>query len=116
MAVSDLTFTFFISAPNTGLCLRLQQLWAMFTKRFYNSLRFYGTPIQIFVPVFFVLLGNVLAIIDIGSTSTQQDDPNRVLSLENSALFDDKLTLFYAQFGDVNISNTPFLLSVRKIS
>ena len=103
-----------VSAPNTGLYLWLQQFRAMFIKRLYNSLRFYGALIsQIFFPVFFVLLGNVLAITDPGNTSIQRDDPNRVLSLENSALFKTDLNIFYAQFGDVNIDNKPLLLSVR---
>lgn len=100
------------SAPNTGLYLRFQQIWAMFVKKFYISLRAYGFLIsQLFFPVFFAVFANILAIsipTDTGSA------PSRALTLDNSALFVDNLTLFYAQFGNISTDNAsePFLLSV----
>ena len=101
---------FYESAPNTGLLLWFQQFWAMFTKRFYNSLRFYAAVVsQIFFPIVFVLFGMVLAVTGPGR---DQDDPIRILSLDNSALFSGNLSLFYAQLGDVDIDNTSFVLSV----
>lgn len=41
-----------------------------------------------------------------------QDDSKRVLNLDNSALFTDNLSMFYAQFGDINVNNKMFILSV----
>lgn len=41
-----------------------------------------------------------------------QDDSKRVLNLDNSALFTDNLSIFYAQFGDININNKMLILSV----
>ena len=97
-------------APNTGVQLWLQQFWAMFTKRFYNSLRFYAAVVsQIFFPILFVLCGMVLAVTGPGR---DQDDPKRVLTLKNSALFGGNLSLFYAQLGEINVGNTSFILSV----
>lgn len=57
----------------------------------------------------FVSLGMVLAITVPGR---DQDDSKRVLNLDNSALFTDNLSLFYAQFGDINVNNTMLILSV----
>ena len=97
-------------APNTGMQLWLQQFWAMFTKRFYNSMRFYAAVVsQIFFPILFVLCGMVLAVTGPGR---DQDDPKRTLTLRNSALFGGNLSLFYAQFGEVNVGNISFILSV----
>ena len=82
----------------------------MFLKRFYHSLRFYAAVIsQILFPVLFVSLGMVLAITVPGR---DQDDSKRVLNLDNSALFTDNLSMFYAQFGDINVNNKMFILSV----
>ena len=82
----------------------------MFLKRFYHSLRFYAAVIsQILFPVLFVSLGMVLAITVPGR---DQDDSKRVLNLDNSALFTDNLSIFYAQFGDININNKMLILSV----
>lgn len=41
-----------------------------------------------------------------------QDDSKRVLTLPNSALFGGNLSLFYAQFNEVDVQNTSFMLSV----
>ena len=100
------------SVPNTGLYLRFQQIWAMFVKKFYISLRAYGFLIsQLFFPVFFAVFANILAISIPTDTSSA---PSRTLTLDNSALFVDNLTLFYAQFGNISTDNAsePFLLSV----
>ena len=103
-------------APNTGVYLRFQQIWAMFVKKFYISLRAYGFLIsQLFFPVFFVIFANVLAISIPNDTGPE---PKRALTLDNSALFVDNLTLFYAQFGNISIYNTsdsePFIFSVSQ--
>ena len=90
--------------------LWLQQFWAMFTKRFYNSLRFYAAVIsQIFFPILFILFGMILAVTGPGR---DQDNPKRVLTLKNSALFGGNISLFYAQLGEINVGNTSFVLSV----
>ena len=105
-----------IAAPNTGLTLRFQQIWAMFVKKFYISIRAYGFLIsQVLFPAFFIILGNVLAITGLRGTG-QGQDPQRTLTLERSALFVDNMTLFYAQFGNLNIRNSSesFFLSVRE--
>lgn len=82
----------------------------MFLKRFYHSLRFYAAVIsQILFPAMFVSLGMVLAITVPGS---DQDDSKRVLNLDNSALFTDNLSLFYAQFGDISVNDTTLVLSL----
>ena len=57
----------------------------------------------------FVSLGMVLAITVPGS---DQDDSKRVLNLDNSALFTDNLSLFYAQFGDISVNDTTLMLSL----
>lgn len=86
----------------------------MFTKRFYNSLRFYAAVVsQIFFPIVFVLFGMVLAVTGPGR---DRDDPKRMLRLDNSAVFGENLSLFYVQLGNVNIENTPFTLSVCLLS
>ena len=87
----------------------------MFVKKFYISLRAYGFLIsQIFIPVLFIVFANVLATIDVGESDTNTDsEPKRALTLENSALFVDNLTLFYARLG-TNNSFQPFLLSVSQ--
>ena len=101
-------------APNTGLYLILQQFWAMFVKKFHISLRAYGFLIsQIFVPVVFIVFANILLVSNPGDTRLE---PKRALTLDNSALFADNLTLFYAQFGNISTddSSEPFFLSVSQ--
>lgn len=99
-----------IPAPNTGFYLRFQQIWAMFCKKFYLSFRQYGFLIsQVLFPVFFVILGNVVARI---GTSSGGQDPIRSISLENSALFTNNITLFHAQFGSLNVDDSSELFSV----
>ena len=101
------------AAPNTGIYLHLQQIWAMLVKKFFFSIRAYGLLIsQVLFPVVFIVLANVLAVTTLRSTGP---DPERTLTLQNSALFDDNITLFYANFGNLNIENSSeaFFLSVR---
>ena len=57
----------------------------------------------------FVSLGMVLAITVPGS---DQNDSKKVLNLDNSALFTDNLSLFYAQFGDISVNDTTLMLSL----
>lgn len=82
--------------PNVGVVLWLQQFWAMFVKRFYNSLRFYGALVsQFFFPIMFVIFGLAVAVT---VPSNQNDDPPRKLLINNSGLDPENLILFYAQF------------------
>lgn len=91
---NQLTYNF---KPNTGLTLWVQQFWALFVKRFYNSLRFYGALFsQLFLPLLFVVLGLAVAIT---VPSNQTDDAPRALLLNNSGLTPDNATTFFAQFG-----------------
>lgn len=84
-------------APNRGPTLRMQQFWAMFLKRFHNSLRFFGAWFsQLIIPIAFVLVGLLLTLV---IAIPNQDDPKRALHLDNSAL-SNNITIFYAQFGD----------------
>ena len=109
-----LFFSSVLLAPNTGLYLILQQFWAMFVKKFHISLRAYGFLIsQIFVPVVFIVFANILLISNPGDTRLE---PKRALTLDNSALFADNLTLFYAQFGNISTDDAsePFSLSVSQ--
>ncbi|XP_019855200.1 PREDICTED: ATP-binding cassette sub-family A member 3-like [Amphimedon queenslandica] len=85
---------------NTGFKLWCQQFWAIFLKRFYNSLRFWVAIIwQLIIPLLFVLWGLILGVTNTGFNA---DDPSRVLTIENSALSDNR-TFFYAQFGDSSL-------------
>ena len=98
-------------APNTGVYLRFQQIWAMFVKKFYISLRAYGFLIsQIFIPALFIIFANVLATINVGDADSA---PKRALTLDDSALFVDNLTLFYVQLGNISTDNS-FHLSVSR--
>ena len=85
---------------NTGFELWCQQFLAIFLKRFYNSLRFWVAIIwQLIIPLLFVLWGLILGVTNTGFNA---DDPSRVLTIENSALSDNR-TFFYAQFGDTSL-------------
>ena len=85
------------TAPNRGLTLWIQQFCAMFLKRLYNSLRFYGALIsQLLLPMLFVLFALILVIT---FPNPNQNDPRRALRLNNSGL-SNNVTLFYAQFGN----------------
>ena len=98
------------SAPNRGMTLWIQQFWAMFLKRFYNSLRFFGAVFsQFLLPMLFVLFALVLAVT---IPNPNQDDPRRALLLENSAL-SSNVTVFYVEFADEQ--NSPLNFSVSQI-
>ena len=87
----------------------------MLIKKFYFSIRAYGLLIsQVLFPVVFIIIGNVVALT--GSGGVGGEDPKRSLTLQNSALFVNNLTLFHAQFGSLSIDNSSELLdfSVRK--
>lgn len=76
----------------------------MLVKKFYISIRAYGLLIgQVLFPVFFIILGNVIAI---SGPSGSAQDPKRTLAFQDSALFGNNLTLFYAQFGSLSIDNS----------
>lgn len=85
------------------MTLWFQQFWALFLKRVYNSARFWGAAVsQLLLPVGFILFALILAVT---SSTRNEDDPKRLLSLKNSALSSDNISLFYAQFGDLNPIN-----------
>ena len=52
---------------------------------------------QVFFPLLFVLFGMVLAVT---GPSRDQDDPSRVLTIENSVLYGGNVSVFYAQVGE----------------
>lgn len=82
----------------------------MLCKKFYISIRIYGFLIsQVLFPVFFVILGNVIAAL---GTRDAGQDPPRTLSLQTSALFANNITLFHAQFGSLGVVNSNELFSV----
>jgi ABC-type multidrug transport system ATPase subunit len=82
---------------NSGVILWLQQFWAMFLKRFYNSLRYYVAVVtQLILPLVFLVLA--LLIVKIPSV-IPTDDPRRVLTLRQSSL-SDRAEAFFVHFGD----------------
>ena len=86
------------AVPNTHLVLWLQQFAAMFLKRFYNSLRFYGALVsQLILPLLFVIFGLAVAV---SVPSNQIDDQPRELRIDNSGLSPGVAKVFFAQFGD----------------
>ena len=75
-----------------------QQFYAMFLKKFYNSLRFWQAAIsQLILPLLFTLLG--LSIIK-SLPNLNENDPARALNVQNSALDADNRIFFYAAFGE----------------
>ena len=118
--ISLTTGTFNLARPvvNTGIVLWIQQFYAMFVKRFYNSIRFWASVIwQLIIPLFFVLWGLILGKTIPGINS---DSPSRVLTLENSAL-SENITFFYAQFGSgypivFDVSSKMFLSLVLSLT
>ena len=85
----------FYAAPNSGFTLWFQQLYALFRKRIYVSLRFWAAWIsQFLLPIYFVMLALVLA-----KTIPQltENNPKRSLSLGDSAP-SGKTILFWADF------------------
>ena len=101
-----------LAAPNTGIILWLQQFYAIFLKRIYNSLRFYGAIVsQLVLPLIFVLFGLILIVT---VPSGNEDDPKRSLGLDSSAISPENVSVFYAQFGDLSVgsSNLDFSVSL----
>ena len=83
---------------STGITLWFQQFYAMFLKRFYNSLRFYtAVIIQLIIPLLFIILA--LLIVKLPDNSPR-DDPRRLLTLSRSSMSDDA-EVFWAHFVDV---------------
>lgn len=86
---------------NSGYVLWIQQFYALLVKRLLHSIRNWrALIIQVVLPVVFILLGLIL-IETVPSISDA--DESRVMSLPESALVDDDIVTFYAEFG----SGTP---------
>ena len=86
------------TVPNSGVTLWFQQFYAMFLKKFYNSLRFWQAAItQLILPLLFILLGLVLVKT---LPNDNENDPPRAMNVQNSAIDADNRIFFYAVFGD----------------
>ena len=84
--------------PNTGITLWIQQFYGLLVKRFLHSIRNWRAIItQIVLPAIFILLGLIL--IETVPATTDQDE-QRILNLPESALLDDNIVAFFAEFGD----------------
>ena len=84
------------TAPNFGTKLWIQQFYAMFLKRLYNSLRFWQAGItQLLLPLLFVLIAMILAIT---LPNANENDPSRPLTIKNSAFNPDSRLVFFANF------------------
>ena len=93
--------------PNRGIVLWIQQLVAMFLKRFHNFKRFYGAVVtQLILPLLFVLFSMIIAVTQ---PSNSSDDPARSINLNNSALANDNITIFTAQFGSLGLTDSDAL-------
>jgi len=91
----------FLTELNSGTVLWIQQFYALLIKRLLHSIRNWRAIItQVVLPILFILLGLIL--IETVPGITEPDDP-RVMSLQESALLDDDIITFYAEFG----SGTP---------
>lgn len=76
----------------------------MFLKRFHNFRRFYGAIVtQLILPLLFVLFSMITAVTQ---PSNSSDDPIRSIYLNNSALSNQNLTIFTAQFGDLRLTDS----------
>ena len=94
---------------NTGIVLWFQQFYGLLIKRFLHSLRNWRAIItQLIMPVLFIILGLVLVHTVPGINSL---DRKRSLSLRNSAIDDEDIRTFYAEFGNGNP-----IFQVRQIS
>ncbi|CAI8053623.1 ATP-binding cassette sub-family A member 3 [Geodia barretti] len=92
--------------PNSGAVLWCQQFYAMFLKRFYNSLRFWQAIItQLVLPLLFVLIAMILAVT---LPNANENDPPRPLRISNSALVPDSRLVFFATLGDVSSDTLDF--------
>ena len=84
--------------PNTGFVLWIQQFYGLLVKRFLHSIRNWRAIItQVVLPVIFILLGLILIETVPGTT---QEDRQRILNLPESALADDDIIAFIAEFGN----------------
>ena len=69
----------------------------MFTKRVYNTIRFWQAIFsQLLLPLLFVMFGLVLAIT---LPNANENDPLRALTVENSGLDRSNRFLFFTEFG-----------------
>ena len=76
----------------------------MFVKRFHNFKRFYGAVVtQLILPLFFVLFAMITAVTQ---PSNSRDDPIRTIYLNNSALSNENLTVFFAHFNDLRLTES----------
>ena len=92
------TCTLTLSVPNSGAILWVQQFYAMFLKRLYNSMRFWQAIItQLVLPLLFVLIAMILAVT---LPNANENDPLRSLTIKNSALDPDNQLVFFAAFGE----------------
>jgi len=79
------------------MVLWVQQFYGLLVKRFLHSIRNWRAIItQIVLPVIFILLGLIL--IETVPANTEEDEP-RILNLPESALTDDNIITFLAEFG-----------------
>ena len=98
----------FPAEPNSGYVLWIQQFYALLVKRFLHSIRNWrAIIIQIVLPVMFILLGLIL----IETVPGVRDaDELRMMSLPESALIEDDIITFFAEFGNgpriFEVSNT----------
>ena len=88
--------------------LWIQQFYALLVKRFLHSIRNWrAIIIQIVLPVLFILLGLILIETIPG---VRDADELRVMSLPESALIEDDIITFFAEFGNgppiFEVSNT----------
>ena len=86
---------------NTGYVLWIQQFYALTIKRFLHSIRNWrAIIIQVVLPVMFILLGLILI-----ETVPSVSDPDelRVMSLPESALNEDDIVTFFADFENTDI-------------
>ena len=82
---------------NTGVVLWIQQFYGLFVKRFLHSLRNWRAIItQVVLPILFVIFGLVL--VETVPEVTSEDE-QRQLSMRQSALLDDNILAFFAEFG-----------------
>ena len=88
---------YFLTDLNTGLVLWVQQFYALLVKRFLHSIRNWRAIItQVVLPTIFILLGLIL--VETIPAVTEPDEL-RSMSLQESALVDDDIVTFYAEFG-----------------
>ena len=96
-------YLLFLTELNTGAVLWAQQFYALLVKRFLHSLRNWRALItQVVLPSIFILLGLILIETVPGVT---EPDELRVMSLQETALIDDDIVTFFAEFGDGNLSS-----------